>query len=181
MALATPKRITADEYLAFPEEQRHTQLIDGVIVVSEVRIRHARIQAWLIHHFYLHMEDHPGEGGGWQDVRMGEWNVFVPDVWWTARPLARDALRFDEPPELVVEVRSSSTWRYDVGAKKDLYEERGVPELWLVDTEADEVVVHRRSPGSPTFDVTFVVGAGGVLATPLIDDFEIDVRQLFDR
>lgn len=183
MALASPKRISADEYLAFPDERRNTQLIDGVIVVNEPALRHQRIQSWLIHRFYSHMEAHPGagEGGGPADVRMGEWNVFAPDVWWTSTPLGRDALRFDEPPDLVVEIRSSSTWRYDVGPKRDRYEERGVPELWLVDTESDIVTVHRRSRPDAGFDVVVALAAGDALTTPLIEDFVVDVAELFDR
>ena len=43
-------------------------------------------------------------------------------------------------PDIAVEVRSPSTWRYDIGAKKSGYERRGLPELWLVDTRADEVL-----------------------------------------
>lgn len=184
MALATPRRMTADEYFAFPGDTRFTELIDGVLVVDSPIPRHARIQDWLVYRFHLHMEAHPGqgEGGSTVDVPMGEWNVFAPDLWWTDDPLARDARRFDDPPELVIEVRSPSTWRYDTGVKKDRYEERGVAELWLVDTGSDTVIVHRRSsPDRPTFDVTFTVGAGDVLTTPLVDGFEVDVTQLFDR
>jgi len=43
------------------------------------------------------------------------------------------------------EVRSASTSRYDIGAKKAAHERAGLPELWLVDTAADEVLVFRRS------------------------------------
>lgn len=184
MAIATQRRITADEYLAFPGERRNTQLIDGEIVVNEPALRHQRIQSWLIHVLYTHMEAHPGsgEGGGPADVRMGEWNVFAPDAWWTSTPLGRDALRFDSPPELVVEVRSPSTWRHDLGTKKDRYEELGLAELWLVDTAADMITVHRRStPESPTFDVTVSVVPGDELTTPLIAGFALDVARLFDR
>lgn len=184
MALATKRRITADEYLAFPGERRNTQLIDGEIVVNEPALRHQRIQSWLIYLLYAHREAHPdaGEGGGPADVRMGEWNVFAPDAWWTSTPLPRDALRFDAPPDLVVEVRSPSTWRYDTGTKKARYEELGLRELWLVDTAVDTVLVHRRSaPESPAFDLTFEAAVGDVLTTPLIPGFTLDVGALFDR
>jgi Uma2 family endonuclease len=184
MALAAPKRITADEYFSFPVETRNTQLIDGVIVVNAPALRHQRIRDWIVHRFYSHMEDQPGqgEGGSSADLRVSEWDVFVPDAWWTSRPLGRDALRFDDPPDLVVEVRSTSTWHLDIGRKKDGYEARGVPELWLVDTKADEVTVHRRSSRDCSrFDVTVVLAAGDVLTTPLIEGFSIDVGPLFDR
>ncbi len=79
-------------------------------------------------------------------------------------------------------MRSPSTCRYDVGAKKRTYERLGLAELWLVDTESDTVLVYRRSsPGSPEFDVALEPGAGETLATPLIRGFEIDLAALFDR
>ena len=48
-------------------------------------------------------------------------------------------------PDLAVEVRSPSTWRFDIGRKKENYERYGVGELWLVDTAADVVFAFRRS------------------------------------
>jgi hypothetical protein len=58
-------------------------------------------------------------------------------------------------PDLAREVRSASTWRYDIGAKKAAYERARLPELWLVDTAADVVLVFRRStPKIETFDVS---------------------------
>ena len=62
-------------------------------------------------------------------------------------------------PDLAVEVRSPSTWRFDIGTKKRGYEAAGLGELWLVDTVGDRVIVHRRShPDAVEFDVTFEVG-----------------------
>ena len=52
-------------------------------------------------------------------------------------------------PDLAIEIRSPSTWRYDIGAKKSVYEREGLPELWLVDGDANVVLVFRRSaPGA---------------------------------
>lgn len=79
-------------------------------------------------------------------------------------------------------MRSPSTWRYDIGAKKDTYERHGLPELWLVDTEADQVRVHRRSgPDAPTSDVTLTVGQGEALASPPVPGFSLAVEELLDR
>ena len=36
-------------------------------------------------------------------------------------------------PDFVLEVLSFSTWRYDISAKKALYQRLGVPEFWLAD------------------------------------------------
>ena len=76
-------------------------------------------------------------------------------------------------PCLVVQRRKS---------EKDGYEAAGLPELWLVDTAVDRVIVHRRSqPDTPRFDVSFEVGAGEQLTTPLLPGLTLDVAELFDR
>jgi Uma2 family endonuclease len=185
MAL-TSTRLTAEEYFALPPTEQHSQLIDGAIVVNEPTVRHQRItgEIYLLLTMWLGENPGHGEAGLPVDLLLDERNVFAPDVWWVpeeARP-ARDAKRIVGPPALAVEVRSPSTWRYDVGAKRKTYERLGLAELWLVDTESSSVLVYRRSsPGSPELDVALELGASESLTTPLIPGFEIDLADLFDR
>lgn len=82
--------------------------------------------------------------------------------------------------DIAVEVRSPSTWRFDIGAKKAGYERRGLPELWLVDPQADGVLVFRRSsPGVPTFDVALEIGRDGQLTSPSLPGFSLALAELF--
>lgn len=185
MAL-TSTRLTAEEYFALPPTEQRTQLINGEIVVTEPSLRHQRITLELAHLLTAWLRENPGHGeaGIPVDVHLDDYNVFAPDVWWVpeeARP-ARDAKRFVGPPALAIEVRSPSTWRYDVGTKKRVYSELGLAELWLVDTAADVILVYRRSsPKATDFDVELEFGAGESLTTPLIPGFALDVAALFDR
>jgi Uma2 family endonuclease len=81
-----------------------------------------------------------------------------------------------------VEVRSPSTWRYDVGTKKATYERHGLPELWLVDTKSESVLVYRCSaPAVPEFDVALELAAGEVLMSPLLPGFALPVAEVFAR
>jgi Uma2 family endonuclease len=81
---------------------------------------------------------------------------------------------------LVVEVRSPGTWRFDVGRKRDVYEQVGVRELWLVDTPASTVLVFRRTtPESVGFDDDAELGPGETLASPLLSGFRLPVDELF--
>jgi Uma2 family endonuclease len=83
-------------------------------------------------------------------------------------------------PDIAVEVRSPSTWRYDIGPKKRRYEQHGLPELWLVDTDADEVFVFRRSaPDAAEFDVVLQIARGDHLTSPQLPDFELSLDALF--
>jgi len=185
MAL-TSTRFTADEYFALPPTEQRTQLIDGEVVVTEASIRHQRImlEIGFLLTTWLRARPGHGEAGYPVDVHLDDRNVFAPDVWWVPeheRP-TRDARRIVGPPALAVEVRSPSTWRYDVGAKKATYERLGLVELWLVDTAADVVLVYRRSsPEAGEFDVALEVAVGESLTTPLLPGFAIDLTELFDR
>ena len=177
-------RLTVDEFFALPGEQRHTQLIDGEIVVNAPSMRHQRILLWLAYELETFRRAHPGLGepGLEMDVPVGEFNVYLPDLWWSTPERVPGPLRFDGMPDLAVEIRSPSTWRFDIGTKKDGYEAAGLPELWLVDTAVDRVIVHRRSqPDAPRFDVSFEVGAGEQLTTPLLPGLTLDIAELFDR
>jgi len=115
-------------------------------------------------------------------VRIGERDVYQPDlVWYRADRAPR---RDDRPPyavpDLAVEVRSPSTWRYDIGAKKSGYERRGLPELWLVDAAADEVLVFRRSkPDAPSFDVALELTHDETLSSPLLPGFAVALDSLY--
>jgi Uma2 family endonuclease len=85
-------------------------------------------------------------------------------------------------PDLAVEVRSPSTWRYDVGKKKATYERGGLPELWLVDTAAWTVLVFRRSSkGAPRFDVELELSYSEQLTSPQLPGFSLPVERLFTR
>ncbi len=185
MAL-TSTRLTAEEYFALPPTEKRTQLIDGEIVVTEARVRHQRITGEIYGELRTWLRANPGHGEATLplDVHLDDYNVFAPDVVFVLehdRP-HRDAKRIVGPPALAVEVRSPSTWRYDVGAKKATYERLGLAELWLVDTAADEVLVYRRSsPEATAFDVALELVVGESLTTPLIPGFTIDLRELFDR
>lgn len=182
----TTRRLSAEEYFALPPGPRFTQLVDGEVVVNQPNLRHQRLTVELAEMLrgWCRAEPGRGEAGIPVDVHLDDHNVFAPDVWWVAeaRRPARDARRIVGPPDLVAEVRSPSTWRYDVGTKRATYERAGVAELWLVDTEADSVLVFRRSTASaPGFDVALELRSGENLATPLLPGLAIGLTELFDR
>lgn len=186
MAVTAPTRLTADEFVALPGDLKHTELINGEKVVDSPNTRHQRLADWILHKLMSFVDEHPGvgEAGSALMARLDDDNVFLPDVWWTTGEhiLARDSRGHQGAPDLAVEVRSPTTWRYDVNVKMTRYEAAGLPELWLVDTESDTVLVFRRSsPEAATFDVALEVGVGETLTTPLIADFGLDLTTLFDR
>lgn len=183
----TTRGVTAEEYFALGDElPRATELIDAEIVVTEPTARHQRLVGFV--YVALSRWTAAGSGRGEAflplDIHLDNDNVFAPDVLWfsEAHVPQGDVPHIDAPPDLAVEVRSPSTWRFDIGVKKATYERAGLPELWLVDTRADTVLVYRRSSASaPTFDVALELGAGEHLTSPLLEGLGIDLAQLFGR
>ena len=116
------------------------------------------------------------------DVRLDDRNVYAPDLLWycAERAPAIDAKPPYPVPDLGVEIRSPSTWRYDIGTKKSVYEREALPELWLVDGDAGVLLVFRRStPKSPTFDVALEFDRTATLTSPLLPGFALDAGALF--
>lgn len=94
----------------------------------------------------------------------------------------REAERLYEAPDLVVKVLSASTRDLDLGIKRTIYERAGLAELWLVDTDAETVLVFRRSsPAATFFDGALEQRSGDALASPLLPDLSLSVPELFAR
>ncbi len=185
MAVAV-RPLTAAEYLATPEDRpRFTELINGTVVVHEPTIPHGVAQRRLVVALSNWVDAAPGRGfvALPADITIDDLNVFAPDVWWVGegrRPAVGD-LYLDGVPDLVVEVRSPSTWARDLGVKLPAYEAKGVAEAWYVDTEARTVLVFRRTePGSPTFDETVELNVDDTLTSPLLPGFALPVRSIFE-
>jgi Uma2 family endonuclease len=183
MALAR-QRMTADEYLALPptDQNRRLELIDGELVVNEPKLPRQKVVLWLATEINLWTRSNPGRGTVLTpDVWLSERDVFSPDLVWVG-PSYRypdDQGALVHPPELVVKVRSPSTWRHDRGRKRDLYEAAGVAELWLVDHLSGTVEVHRRSsPDAPGFDERTILHTGDTLITPLLPGLKLAVTEL---
>lgn len=177
---------TADDFLALGETEESMELIEGeIIVMNRPRFRHQHIIFTLGIPLRLWCEAEPGRGyaGIEFDHRLDDRNVFAPDLWWVreGRRPTTEATHLVGPPDLAVEVRSESTWRFDIGRKKRAYERNGLRELWLIDTGTDSVLVYRRSvPESREFNVELELVRGEVLTSPELPGFELDITALFD-
>lgn len=185
MATTARTRTTVEEFLAISErDPRRMELVDGeIVVVSEPRLAHGRLQALLIGALAEWERSVPGRArvAGPTGVHLGPHDAYGPDV-----VVSRSQPRVDargylaEVPLLCVEIRSPTTWRNDIGRKKAVYEAHGVPELWLVDDAAGVVLVFRRSaPGVAYYDTALELDEHDTLGSPLLPGFELALAELF--
>jgi len=187
-AMQVAQTMTAEEFLSLPvpDHGRPWNLVEGEVVVNHPTPLHGRVQTRLILALgtWIRAGSERGEVIVPLDVRIDDRNVYAPDVLWYAhgRAPGNQARPPSPMPDIAVEVRSPSTWRYDIGAKKSGYEREGLRELWLVDTAAEEVLVFRRSAAAaPSFDVALQLGSGDALASPLLPGFAFALSELFDE
>jgi Uma2 family endonuclease len=183
MATEVRKRITVEEFRERDDLPRFTQLIDGEIVLNAPKVPHQLACGRLFIALSGWATAQADRGAAWipLDVELDRFNLYEPDVLWTSEDHLPDREHgLESIPDLCVEVRSPSTWRYDIGIKKTNYERHGLPELWLVDTEAESVLVFRRStPQAPAFDVSLELTKSDTLISPQLPGFECALDELF--
>ncbi len=142
--MTTRARLTLDEFLAMPDiDERRLELIDGEVYQKmSPRWGHSRVAAKLASWFseigYAGVEPRAIIPPGVADGPSAP----LPDVaFYRSDPPADDEW-ITRPPDVAVEIRSLGQSRRDIRAKVDLYLRFGVPSVWVVDLESNEVEVY---------------------------------------
>lgn len=136
--------ITADEYFRMPETTIPHNLIDGRLYMSPSPFApHQR----LVKALTKSLDDLVQEAGGEvfvspMDCRLSDGSVVQPDVFYVApgnMEIIHDHIV--GAPDLVIEVLSRGTRRFDRTKKLAVYARNGVREAWLVDPDSETVIV----------------------------------------
>ena len=146
---AVPKHgaYTIADYYSLPDDQR-VELIDGEFYdMGAPSLRHQRLIFLLQLLFEECIEQHGGPCEVFAapcDVRLDRDNYTMvqPDLLVICGDFDRHGIRYEGPPELVVEVLSDSTRSKDLFLKLYKYQNAGVKEYWIVDPKKQTVTVH---------------------------------------
>ena len=181
MATVAHPRLDRAEYLALQAAagwRSAVELIGGEAVVMPPSGGQAASAQGELFFALRRWQESTGDAGVLlQDVfiRLGGDTYLAPDVaWWTAErrpPLTLGAL--DVVPDLVAEVLSPATRANDLGAKRDMYLEAGIRELWLADPQSATVMAVRPDGHEAT------IGHGDALRSPLLPGFAVDLARVF--
>lgn len=177
---------TADQLHALPDDGRRYEAVDGELFVTpspgfdhQGAVVHlaGRLRDYLAHQPSVGVvRVAPG------DVAFGAQTLVQPDVFVVPLVAGRrpatwaDAAR----PQLVVEVLSPATARADRVSKRALYQRVGIPEYWIVDTDARVIERWRPTDARPEIVDTRLVwqpeGASEALTVDLAE-FWADVFE----
>jgi Uma2 family endonuclease len=137
------KTMTAAEFRLLPETTTATELIHGEVIVSPSPKRtHQLISSRL----FTLLSNLVTDGEllyAPMDIYLDEKNVVQPDLFWIS-PQSKCQLINDYwhgAPDLVIEILSPSTALLDKSEKFDLYQQFGVCEYWLVETQSEYIEV----------------------------------------
>jgi Uma2 family endonuclease len=101
------------------------------------------------------------------DVHLDNNNIFQPDICFISNEkltlLKKDG--FYGAPDLIIEILSPGTAKYDLVDKKNVYEHNGVSELWFIDPADNSVTGY--SLANNTFQLIFT--GNGRLDLKLLD------------
>lgn len=176
-------RYTWDDFVALDEDDLR-ELIDGELVEVEVPTgRHEYIVARLVTALTNWVD--AGHGGhalpsGYK-IRISERRGVMPDVQFFRRgnePAPdQDQGLVRGRPDLVVEVVSPSSRRYDRMKKLQWYAQLGVPEYWLVDPEAQ--MLERLVLRDGVYAIVETLGGDDVFRPASFEGLEIPLAKLW--
>ncbi len=130
-------RMSADEYLALPEEQGYRyELVNGVVCMSpSASFGYQRIIAKIAFYLGDFLELNPiGHVAVEVDVKLRDDLVLRPDlIFLTLDKAARCKTHVTEVPDLVIELVSQDSRSMDTQTRRADYEAAGVREYWIID------------------------------------------------
>jgi Uma2 family endonuclease len=167
-------RMAAEEFFRLPEDERRYELVDGVVILSPSPTpKHQSVSGEIYRQLANYLIDHPiGKAFLETDAYFdkgptGGDLVYRADVVFVRADRVQDMEdRLEGPPDLVVEVVSPDSRRFDSQTKKEDYRRCGVLEYWLVDPRRQKVTFYRLrsgryvaiAPGRDTFASQAVPG-----------------------
>jgi Uma2 family endonuclease len=153
--------MTAADYFAMPDTHERFELVEGTLVRMPSPIS---LHQMLVGYVFAALLEVQRRSGGLVlvsplDVELAVRVVFQPDVLYLApgrESLARDHVY--GAPDVIVEVASPSTQRYDRETKLPLCAAHGVREFWVVDPQLRTVSVFDLADGGVAASRTVLFG-----------------------
>ena len=115
------------------------------------------------------------------DVHVDPFNTYQPDLLYVSNERRHifnaDGRGITGAPDVVVEILSESTRRYDLNSKLPVYLSAGVREVWVVDLDAATVGIHAGDAMTPVA----VFAAEDTLTSEAMPGVAIELAPIFTR
>jgi len=177
------EHFTYADYCTWEDDGQRWELIDGeAYLMASPTFSHQRISRKLARKFDEHLDGKKCEVFQDVDVRLS-WNkdddtIISPDLIITCDPdKFSDDKSHKGAPDLVIEIHSPSTKKYDITTKFIKYREAGVKELWFVDPSSQTVQVFKWEKGEY---LAYGYGPTDKITVGTLPELTIDMNGIFD-
>lgn len=181
------KKYSYQDYQQWSDDERY-ELIDGIpyLMSPAPSVKHQRVCRELLAEFVMYLRDKECEVFDAPfDVRLFVENKEDDEIDHVVQPdlvLICDKSKLDDKgcngsPDLIVEVISPSTAKYDRWVKFKLYERARVKQYWIVEPENETIEVFQLE--SDRYRLQGVYGKGDPLLVNMFEDFTMDLKTIF--
>jgi Uma2 family endonuclease len=176
-------RYSYAEYAGLPPDGRRWELIDGELEVNPAPVtRHQTVSRRLQFELMRQLEetelalifDAP------TDVILSDHDVVQPDlaiVSYSRRQVITQR-GIEGPPDIVVEILSTSTRVMDRRVKSVTYARFGVPEYWIVDPDLGLIELYRLAEDG-TYGAPARFDRASMLTTPSFAELSVSLARVF--
>ena len=177
------RRFSVDEYYRMAaagilHEDDRVELLDGEIIdMAAIGSRHAMCVDFLAEWFIVRLAGRALVRVQ-NPVRLGPHSEPEPDLTLVRRRTDRYATAHPGPGDVLLLIEVSDTsLAYDRDVKVPRYAAAGIAEVWIVDLEAERVLVYRR-PRADSYEHVATVRRSGTLSLAAFPDLALPVAEL---
>ena len=177
-------KLSYQDYILFPSDGKRHEIVDGEHhMAPSPEIRHQEISRnlALIIASYLRENKLGKLLYAPCDVVLSNWDIVVPDLIFIAKENEKIVTKKNirGVPDLVVEIISPASKRYDLVMKRKLYERFGVKEYWIFDPEKERVEVYTLSESDRRFLEPKIYEHDQVMESSLFPALKINLTEVF--
>ena len=138
-------KLTYEDYVCLPNDGNIHEIIDGDHYMAPAPDTYHQTLSRRIQ-FALYRQLEEADLGlvfnAPTDVELSAVDIVQPDIFVVSKDKQYLVTRRKIvcPPDLIIEILSEYSGRTDMSLKHSLYERAGVPEYWIVDPEAHEII-----------------------------------------
>lgn len=179
----TKKKYTYRDYLELPDDGKRYEVIEGELIMSPAP--HTSHQ-FISLNFVLKLATFVIEKKLGKicyapvDVLLSETNIVQPDILFVAADNLNiiTEKNIKGVPDLIIEIVSPSSGYYDLVAKKEIYEQFGVSEYWIIDPMKQRVEIYLNFEYK--FELHQRLEKKGILKSSILKGFEIEMETIFN-
>jgi len=178
------KRIkyTYQDYLNLPDDGKRYELINGELVMTPApNTIHQNIIVKMIYEIerFLQQQKIGKLFCAPTDVKFNDTNILQPDIVFISKERSGVITEniINGAPDLIIEILSPGTAYYDLIEKKEIYEQYGVKEYWIVDPKKNRVDIYQNI--DQRFELNQRLDVEGIAKSLVIEGFEVSLTDIF--